>query len=114
MMKCDEQSCQGHRGKFESCLAEALYTLTMEGGGESTGESVFRGHFTLIHQEEGDRYTFDEPQLSAYVPAGWYIVACWESGAVSLWIYETQEAAEAIFQRESDLYDRWMNWDQTL
>jgi len=52
---CEHPNCAGHLAKFDSCLDEAIWELALDQAyqDDTTGDTDFRGHFTLIG--------FDEP-----------------------------------------------------
>lgn len=108
LMKCDEATCNGHLAKFSSCLAEVLWCASLDGAGDSVGDCDFRGYHTLIEVTAADagRWTYDD--VSADVPAGWYIVTTVSSGAVYLSRYgDDGETARSDFDHEARLYDDW-------
>lgn len=104
--KCDDADCAGHLGKFDSCRAEAVYSWAMDGAAdESTGDSDYEGHFSLFIVTEPTGGDVDGRVV--LVPAGNYILHSATSGAVSLWTYDTPEAARAVYEAAQKAYDTW-------
>ncbi len=107
--KCDYEHCTGHLGKFQSCQDEALYELSMSGFEESTGDTDFEGHFTIIVLDEDESVSMGEGWVT--VPAGSYIVESSSSGAVYVstgtWL-EMRQAFDAAAMR----YETWLELDE--
>jgi len=102
--------CDGHYGgKFDDCLAEALYALSLDNcQDDMTGACDFEGHLALFLMErtEGADVDGDGKRL-ALIPPGNYILFTASSGAVSLWQYETKDLAVDELARWAERYDRW-------
>ncbi len=109
-MKCDHQSCPGHLGKFQSCLAEAVWALSLDGFDEDTGTTEFEGHYTLMHFPEPVTTTEGNPDVEVTIPAGHYIVESTNSGAVYLLTFATAADADNFFAERERAY---MAWDDT-
>lgn len=106
MLTCDQKGCTGHLGKFDSCRDEALYELSLDSFGSSTGDSSFRGHFTPISVSEPETVKIPDG-LEVIVPAGHYMVIGHNSGAVSVDTYDSEEELSAAFKVEEDAYAEW-------
>lgn len=118
MRKCDtiftQGSCPGHYGgKFDNCLSEALYILSLDSfEDDKTGSCDYEGHLSLFLQEEsyGVDMAGDGTRL-ATVPPGWYIVFTAPNGGVSLWTYETKAEVLAEFDAWQARYETWDSQD---
>jgi len=112
MTKCDHAGCEGHLGKFSSCLTEALWQSTLDGTDESTGTTEAYGHYSLM------LFNFDEALplgegRTITVPAGAYIVACYESGAVFSQKYGTEAEARKDFEDHERDYGEWLDKEES-
>lgn len=113
LFTCEADGCTGHLGKFGSCLSEALYELSLDGGDETTGDVDFHGHFTLLIVTEATEVTMlDGGKARKFtVPAGNYIVVVGESGMVEIEEYESAADASAAFRPRDDDYAAWLEQD---
>lgn len=101
--------CDGHLGKFDNCLAEALWEISLEDH-NSTGDGDFEGHYGLVVIVGGDEdYTVnsDGQARTVTIPEGNYIVRTWTTGGVSIWTYDTPAEAEAEWHAAGGRYDLW-------
>ncbi len=114
MNKCDTvivsgPGCDGHLGKFDSCLAEAIYEWSLDDADARTGDCDFEGHLTLVLIPQPTTTVVDPDGIAreVAVPAGNYLL--WEapSGAVSLGTTATPEQAREIFRETERRYDLW-------
>lgn len=108
------EDCETHRslhlGKFDDCLAEALWTVSMYDG-DSTGSTDFGVHVTSVRFDEDDLVEVDEG-LSSWtilVPAGIYHVMENDRGQVTVAKYDLSrdDLADAEFDRISTAYAEW-------
>lgn len=122
MYKCDTKftmgGCEGHYGgKFDDCRALALYELGMFQGSadDETGNCDFEGYFQLFLLDSTEGVELDseggKAQRIALVEPGHYILATFPSGGVSLWSYETRDAALAEFGSREAAYLEWDDQD---
>lgn len=86
---CDAQGCPGHLGKFSDCVTEALWTISLDGPDDQTGDAIdwhaWYGHISL---PESESVTIDEGSPDARnvtIPSGEWILECLSSGAVYAW-----------------------------
>lgn len=105
---CNREKCTGHLGKFNNCVAEALWILALNGmhDGE-TGDSDTTGHYSLVIIEKATEIDISEmPNASDIVeiPAGFYLLLTVSSGAVHLMEHDSEEAARNEFDRVDALY----------
>lgn len=106
-------ACEGHLGKFDSCLAEALHGWTLDESyherDDATGDSDFEGHVTAIIVERGEDVTIDPDGVArtVRVPAGNYLVFVASSGAVTLAETSTAQEAREIVRVNADRYHAW-------
>lgn len=109
---CTDTQCEGHLGKFQSCLTEALWTASLEGGDDETGETEAHGHYVLLHFPEAENIDIsNNPPWTCHmvaVPAGWYIVETMSSGAVYHSEYGDEAEAYAALRVEDDRYMEWL------
>ena len=112
--KCEDVftkgECDGHIGKFDSCVAEALHLSGW--ADETTGTGDFEGHYALhiLEQPEGFDLSasgHDGTQL-VVIPTGNYVVHESGTGQVSLWRYDTPAEAQAEFEAANDRYADWL------
>lgn len=105
------EGCSGHLGKFDNCVAEAAYELSLDQSTNDgwTGDSDFDGHFTLLIIEQDHPVTIDPDGESREVtiPAGNYIVHTNGRGAVTLQEYDTEAAARAEFDAAHLRFELW-------
>jgi hypothetical protein len=112
--RCSTVGCEGHLGKFQDCLSEALWEISLYAG-ESTGSTEAYGHFTLIHVEENETHVMgaelgqDPGGPTVAIPAGWYMVQASESGAVYTWRCPSEAEALGQFSLAGDEYSEWLN-----
>lgn len=109
MSMCDTEGCQGHLGKFQDCVSEAVWETTLDGTGETTGTVEFEGHLTLTEFPEDEELTIDPDgdNIKVTVPAGWYLVESRESGAVYVTRHDTEAEARKIFDAADARYCEW-------
>ena len=108
--RCEQDGCTGHLGKFDSCQTEALWQMSLEGGDETTGESDFEGHLTLIVLPEDYFETLEDGPTVA-IPAGAYLVESSSSGAVYSMHYANEAAARIVFDEADERYSAWLDQD---
>ena len=110
--KCGQDGCTGHLGKFDSCQTEALWQMSLDGGDETTGESDFEGHLTLVLVDEpyDERLDVDEVVIVT-IPAGAYLVESLSSGAVYSMRYDTEAGARIVFEEADARYSAWLDAD---
>jgi hypothetical protein len=109
-MKCDNPGCQGHLAKFDSCLAECLYSFAMDEN-DYTGSSDFGVWCTTPLVFEVDQVEDIDPYADASVtvtiPWGVYLVSSNDQGFVYCVRYETIETAQAEYDRIDVAYSEW-------
>lgn len=106
MSKCEQTGCQGHFGKFQDCLAEAVWEQSLHGFSESTGSTEAYGYFTLMIYAEDHYVVLDSRGIT--VPAGAYVVESTESGTVYLYAYPTEADARKFFEAVDAEYGEWL------
>jgi hypothetical protein len=107
--RCSVAGCSGHLGKFADCIAEAVWTASLDGVDwtEQTGSTEYEGHYALMHFPEDEQV--DVPDGPAVpVPAGWYLTITAESGAVDVTRYDTEEEARVPFAEADKRYGEWL------
>src|SRR5688572_24029799 len=112
---CSQEGCTGHRGKFPTCLTEALWEISMYAG-ESTGSTEAYGHFTLIHIDTEEIHVMgsdlgvpeDQQGPRVTIPAGWYMVESYESGAVIHTEHESELHATEAWTAYDEEYSAWL------
>jgi hypothetical protein len=119
MRKCDSVivrglECDGHLGKFDSCLDEALceWALdeTFHERDDATGDVDFEGHVTALIVERDEEATidiYDTALRTVLVPAGNYLVWVASSGAVTVTTVDTAQEAREIIAANAARYDAW-------
>lgn len=103
---CDVTGCPGHLGKFDSCVAEAVYVASLDSG-DSTGSVDFRGALSLVHFPEDETIDIGDEMPDVMVPAGTYLVGTHTTGAVDVVRYAREEDARRLFDMESEIYGMW-------
>lgn len=103
---CNREKCQGHLGKFNNCVAEALWVLALNGmhAGE-TGDAETAGHYSLMIIAKDTEIDISESNTDIVViPAGFYLLLTVNSGAVHLLEHESEESARNEFDRVDSMY----------
>jgi hypothetical protein len=114
--KCEQEGCQGHLGKFDSCRDEALYQMSLDGTDETTGDVEYEGYYVLIVLDASATVNLDDdapdgtPQVT--VPAGSYIVTENSQGFVSVYTYDSEAVAREDFKRIDEAYSDWLDQDE--
>jgi hypothetical protein len=101
--------CPGHLGKFDDCLAEALWEWSLDDADGTTGTGDFEGHTALIiaYQDETVVIDPDGDTREVLVPAGIYLLFEASTGIVTYMIAENKEQARAIFDANDERYALW-------
>ena len=105
MITCDNLTCTGHLGKYDSCRDEGLDAIAMDEGG--TGDTSFEGYVSapiVVSEPEA----IDEDWISVTIPVGVYIVTHHNSGAVSVESFDDEASARAAYACAEA---RWAAWD---
>lgn len=112
LFKCDWEHCSGHFSKFSSCLAEALWVMTMQDeADETTGSVEYEGFFALFTYGPDDppsKVDINEDGEPFIVRPGHYILCEDSMGLVSLVEYHTEEEARESFMESDARYGRWL------
>lgn len=103
---CAQDGCTGHLGKFQSCLAEAVWEGTLDGPDAETGRTEAHGHYALMVYSADDQVWLQDGVVVT-IPAGAYMVESTESGAVYLHTYDSEAAARAAFDEADRAYSAW-------
>jgi len=92
---CFYPGCQGHLGKFDGCVEEAVWAAILSdgSGNDSAGDSDY-GTATLIVFAETEAVDIG---ISVTVPAGAYVAFEESNGFVTVCHYETEAEARAVF-----------------
>lgn len=106
LSRCDQDGCTGHLGKFSSCLHEALWELSMDGWGTSTGRTEAHGHFTAITLDEPHEH--DLGGVKVMIPAGWYMVTEDDHGFVYVITYASAAELDQAFDEQDQRYGEWL------
>lgn len=108
-MTCNAIGCtDSHVGKFDSCRDEALYELTMDGTGETTGDVEAYGHHTIVILHNSDNRLVELCcGRSVGVSPGAYIVTQTSSGSVIVASFDNETSARVEFSRLSGQYETW-------
>lgn len=114
---CDRTGCTGHLGKFDSCLAEALYDMSNDGmWGDGTGDTDLFGQYAtiIILAEPVQRDISDAADGTDMidVPAGNYIVSTNSQGFVYLAEYDTEAEARKVFSEIDTAYSAFLGDDE--
>jgi hypothetical protein len=113
---CSQEGCNGHLAKFQDCLTEALWEISMYAG-ESTGSTEAYGHFTLIHIEAEEIHIMgadlgvDESAQgpAVTIPAGWYMISQYDRGDVYHDQYDTESEATEAWTAADQEYSAWLD-----
>lgn len=105
-------ACTGHLGKFGSCLAEAVYELSMDGSyadGEA-GDTEFGEYAALFILPTHTPVTIDPDgdARTVTVPAGNYVLTEAGSGAVDVTGHDTDAQARAALAEIEARYTAWL------
>lgn len=108
-MKWDAEGCTGHVfSKFQDCVTEALWLMSLESGqDDSTGDADYRGWYAVFHVDEPFTFDeFDDGRGAVTVAAASYLLKSSSSGAVSSESGTHDEIME-IFDEEASAYAQW-------
>ncbi len=109
----EDAGCPGHLGKFDSCLAEALYEWTLDEAfhdrDDATGSTEFEGCVTALIVERAEEVTIDPDgeARTVLVPPAAYLVWADESGSVTLTEAEDAQGAREIVRTYAVRYEAW-------
>lgn len=114
--KCEtvftQGECEGHIGKYDTCVAEALDLAGLDWSEDDTGSCEFDGHFMRFSFVTSEGYDISQgnqgPQL-VIIPAGEYVIYTASSGAVRLWTYESKDEAIAEMDHQNERYSDWLD-----
>lgn len=82
-MKCEQAGCEGHLGKFSSCVDEAVYFLSLDWFERWDGDMDFGVSWCVMDVPEDATFEFFERvPRSVVVPAGVYLVEANSQGFV--------------------------------
>lgn len=107
---CEFKHCTGHLGKFDDCVAEALWELSLDGADGDTGTVDFEGHFTLVLLEEPYTHKLND-QHEIEIPAGYHIVVDQPGGWVTIRSYESEAKAREVFAGHEKRFGAWDDQD---
>lgn len=110
MSHCEQSECMGHLGKFDSCAAEALWQMSLDGTDETTGDVDFEGHLTLIVLSDLYVETIEDGPAVTIWP-GAYIVSEDSQGFVDLSTYAEVGLARVDFDAADERYSAWLDDD---
>src|SRR5688500_10419625 len=83
---CGHKGCQGHIGKFSSCLDEVIWESTLDGADETFGDTDWIGHYAMVRVSDDHSWT-RVPESSESPckpePVG-YVALTYPSGRVSV------------------------------
>ena len=111
MGRCGTYGCLGHLGKFSDCLTEALWTATMDGTAQTTGDVEYQGHLSMIIFPEVEDIKIETNGLPITVPTGTYLVHEDSVGFVSLLTVPDGMTAGAVFNEYDVAYGQWLGDD---
>lgn len=111
LSNCGFPLCDGHLGKYSSCIDETLDALVMSGGGdESTGTTEFECHMTkMIFDDDEwiDRSAYDLSDGSILIEAGTYLICSDDRGFVWAERYTDHAEAARLFAEYEQRYAEW-------
>ncbi len=97
MGKCETVGCEGHLGKFDDCISEAVWGASLEWADDSVGDSDW-GHYAIIEFSEAELVeVYPGANREVTVPSGTYIVYTASSGLVHVQHYANRDDAEYLF-----------------
>jgi hypothetical protein len=103
--------CPGGHHKFDTCRDEALYEWTLDCREDSTGNTDFEGHLTvmIVHVDEvwGLGQTDGPDEREVIIPAGNYLVWTASTGAVSVREVDAEQQAWEIYDQVDARYGAW-------
>lgn len=109
---CHQDGCRGHMGKFENCLAEAIWQWWMNGwAADETGDTDLWGAYYALFIVAKSEWVCIPDGPTVTVPVGAYILVTLESGAVELWRYDTESDAREEFDAQDREYGIWLQLD---
>lgn len=101
--------CTGHLGKFEDCVTEALYGITMEDGHDrSTGTVDWDVWCALLLTFTAGHPPYQVDAGWIGIPVGSYVVYTNDQGFAWSRHYRTEAEATAEFDRIDALYGAWL------
>lgn len=110
-MVCEQKWCPStHVGKFDSCLTQAIWHLSIDRYDEQAGSTEYRNHFALVIVRETEKVSLYH-QVVVAVPPGFYIVESNDQGQI--WVYQrsSEENARHLIADEDRLYAEWLSYD---
>lgn len=117
MYKCDavfvKGECEDHYGgKYDDCVAVALDSAGNDYADGETGSCDYQGHLFLFLFEWDQTIDVNhDGEILVVVPASSYILHTSSTGLVSLWKYDTPEAARSKFEAWQRSYEEWDSQD---
>lgn len=99
--------CTGHLGKFDDCLVQALWELSLEGY-DDAGRSDFEGHVALVVVTEPEPCDIEgQGDRRIIAPVGNYLIWSSSSGRVTLSTVDTIEGAREILEQVGTRLAAW-------
>lgn len=106
--KCDHDGCQGHLGKFSSCVDEAVWELSLDTiVDRQTGRTEAYGHFTAMTFHADEEHTLSDG-TKVTIPEGWYMVEENDQGFVWVIKYDSQAELDQAFDEQDQRYSEWL------
>lgn len=116
-LKLHSDRCDGHGwSKFQDCVTEALYCLSLDGADDDTGSDDFQGWYGLMLCPFGEDPHKCESEVCAHgvtVPRGFYVIHQSTNGAVYSYRFRTENAARRMFSRAQREYGKWLDQDES-
>jgi len=109
-MTCSTPGCQGHLGKFDNCLDEALYAESLDGNHETTGDVDAHGYITLMIVEEPYMFSFGDGR-TLRVPAGNFLLIEDSNGFVYTQSFDSVLDVRDAFEVAESEYAQWLGQD---
>lgn len=103
----NQVECEGHLGKFDDCLAEALYAWSLNWVVDSAGSTDFEGHVTLVVVGGPTPTDLDTGRV-VVVPTGVYLVWTASSGAVTVTEVDSEQVGQEVIDVNAE---RWSLWE---
>ncbi len=100
--------CSGHLGKFDDCLAEALFDWSLDDAVDSAGDTDFEGHVALLAVDEPTPCDLVDSGRVVVVPPGFYLVWTASSGAVTVTEVDSLEGGQDVVDVNKE---RWFLWE---
>lgn len=116
MQHCVQVGCLGHLGKFDSCVCEALYELSLDGAFKQTGDVQFDGLFTLIELQADESVQLLDGSEGPVItlPSGTYLMREDTLGHVAAYFYDEPLQGCTEFELAESYFDCWTDGEEGI